>query len=238
MKHSPAAAQGFTLIEVIIAMTLLGLIMGMVAGALQLGSKSWDSGERLANHLEDMRLVHRFLSRQLGQSVLALKPKKAIGDQASMNEENRPAVLAFEGTADHLYFVGLKPAHAGLDGLYHYLLHRASHGDGQLVTQYALFNPDSAVAEMPEANEDNTVVLVEGVEALEWSYFGTQTTAADAMGDNNTPDKADKAAWYTEWDSTQKNLPERVRLRLTVKGQIWPDIVVALPHFPNSAELR
>lgn len=222
---------GFTLIEVIIAMTLLALIMGMVGGALQLGAKSSDSGERLASRLDDMRLVSRFIKRQLGQAVAAVRqpdePQPGRGEDSSASP-----TLAFVGAKDHLYFIGPKPAQLGLDGLYHLQL-QLTEADGvsQLQLHYALFRADQP---MPEADEDNTAVLVEEVDALEFAYFGVKEAAITAT----LPDPSQPGEWWDEWEPTQKNLPALVRLRLTVKGQVWPDCVVALPRTASNTELR
>ncbi|MBI5788187.1 MAG: type II secretion system protein [Candidatus Schekmanbacteria bacterium] len=52
--HNP---QGFTLLELIIAMTILGLMMAVIMGGFHLGIRAWEKGEAKAEHNQKLRVV-------------------------------------------------------------------------------------------------------------------------------------------------------------------------------------
>ena len=60
---------GFTLLELVVAITLIGLILVVLYGGLRLGLNGTDSGEQRAEASNRLRLVQEFLRRQLAQSM-------------------------------------------------------------------------------------------------------------------------------------------------------------------------
>ncbi len=97
MKVRPAA--GFTLIEVLIALTLVAVLLAITFGGLRVGLAAWRQGDARAEHLQRIRSLSQVLTRALGgahpyQSEAAGQP---------------PALPAFEGERDLLAFVTTRP---------------------------------------------------------------------------------------------------------------------------------
>ena len=67
--RSRLAQSGFTLLELLIAITLMGLILVVLYSGLRLGLNSSESGGQRAEATDRLRLVHEFLRRQLAQSM-------------------------------------------------------------------------------------------------------------------------------------------------------------------------
>ena len=57
-------SKGFTLIEVLIALSLLSVMMLMLFAGLRIGAKSWDKGENKLVQVTEMTSVHNFFHNQ------------------------------------------------------------------------------------------------------------------------------------------------------------------------------
>ena len=53
--------DGFTLLELVIALSLLALMAAVLAGSVSLSAKSWDGGETKAAEVSEMRQAQEFL---------------------------------------------------------------------------------------------------------------------------------------------------------------------------------
>jgi general secretion pathway protein J len=70
--------KGFTLLELLISMVMLGIIVVILVGALRLGFRSVDSGERKADSLERMRVSLSVIDSQIqSQTALTYKEEEA-----------------------------------------------------------------------------------------------------------------------------------------------------------------
>ena len=65
----PAEQPGFTLLEVLIATTLIAIMMLLLMGSLRIGVVSWESGEERFDRTSQMLTVQSFLRRHLSAAV-------------------------------------------------------------------------------------------------------------------------------------------------------------------------
>ena len=63
-----AAQRGFTLLEVLVALTLFSLIAMMAYSGLRTGGRTWDANQDRILISEDIRIVQGFLRRYLGET--------------------------------------------------------------------------------------------------------------------------------------------------------------------------
>ncbi|MCO5762003.1 MAG: prepilin-type N-terminal cleavage/methylation domain-containing protein [Chromatiaceae bacterium] len=187
---------GFTLLELVVAITLMGLVLVVLYSGLRLGMSGWDSGEQRAEATNRLRLVQEFLRRQLAQSMTVYQ----TGD-----EQER--VVVFAGQADTIEFVAPMLAQLGQGGLYRV---RVEASDGRLWIRWRPYLPAD-----PSAGEERETELLDGVSAVEWAYFGSE-------GDDDS-----QPQWRSDWTSPERR-PVLVRLNLNLRGEPWPDLVVAL----------
>ncbi len=206
-KSRPAGARGrgeagFTLIELLVALTLLGLIMAMLFGGLRFGIRTWERSDAWADEAAEMRVVQGFIGRQIAQAypVVTRDGSTAIG-------------VEFSGTSHSLDFISLVPAHLGVGGLYRIgFALEAGGGARRLVMTRRLFHPDVS----GEPGDDDATVLIDGLEDVEFSYFG-------ARSENETP------RWYDRWTEASR-FPKLVRLRVDFGQGVhrrWPELVVS-----------
>ncbi len=205
---SAKGERGFTLLELLIAMTLLGLLMLGLFGGLRLGARVWEAGDARAADRTRIEAVQRFIRTYLGQA----RPLAA----ADNTGDDR---IAFIGRRDGLDFSATLPAHLSAGGFAHVTLSFESLGEvrGLVLRHGPVRRRDDGRVELVRSDEAEFAMLLGDVEAVEFSYYG----AGDADDD---------AEWTDRWVD-EKNLPSLVRIRVRFADsdrRIWPELTVAL----------
>jgi general secretion pathway protein J len=90
---------GFTLIEVVIALSLVAALLAITFGGLRVGMAAWRRGDARAEQLQRIRSLDEVLTRAVGG---------AHPYQRETSGET-PTPPAFEGEADRLAFVTTRP---------------------------------------------------------------------------------------------------------------------------------
>ncbi|MCP5195270.1 MAG: prepilin-type N-terminal cleavage/methylation domain-containing protein [Gammaproteobacteria bacterium] len=176
---------GFTLLELIVAITLMGLVLVVLYSGLRLGLNGWDHGERRAEATNRLRLAQEFLRRQLTQSLTVYQ-----------FDEKRKKSVVFAGRSDGIELITPMLTQLGQGGLYRL---RIELGDSRLWIRWRPYLPDD-----PNAGEERESVLLEGVSGIEWAYFGFEQD-----NDQESP------RWHSEWASTERRpLLVRLNLNL------------------------
>ena len=195
--------KGFTLIEVIIAMTLLSLILVLLFSTIFTTNKNWQSTERKISQNDELRLVGHFIQRQISQNV------------PLMWVDNKEQKLIFEGKSNSLSFTSNLPAHRGGGGVQILTLKVNQTDDtNHLDLYYRHASPDSSPFETYDDAEQ--VTLLENIKDIELSYFGRE--------------KLDEVpVWRDEWQSKEL-LPSLISLKIhTVDENLdWPEMKIPL----------
>ena len=194
-------SQGFTLLELLIGMTLVGFILSLLFAGLNLGTRSWEAGEQRMVTSSRQAVVVDFIRRAIEQTYPL---------RWRVGEEDR---LAFAGEAESLRFVGTVAMHDGASGNHLIALDLVDGETGRdLVMRWQLPDPGAPGFEPIEQAEPK--VLIKAVKEMALAYFGAQSEAEDP-------------AWHDQW-LDQKTPPTLIRLQMTMEnGEIWPDIVAA-----------
>lgn len=101
-------AAGFTLIEVVLAMILVGLIMAISVGGIRMSRKAAESGERRIEAINSVRVTQEFLRKQLARTLpLAFATDRAEGRN-----------YVFEGDGTEITFVAPMPGYLSSGGPY------------------------------------------------------------------------------------------------------------------------
>ena len=198
--------RGFTLLEILVAMTLLGIVMVLLFGGLRLGTRAWERGDERSEELARLEVVQGFIRRHLSQAYPLV-----VSDSRG---ERR---ISFVGRPDTLEFTTLMPAHLGAGGFHRLVLSVAADGAGKrLVLRRRLFQPGVEDSPgRPGAEDEHESVLLERISGAAFSYYG----ATEA---NEEPE------WRDAWEGAQSP-PLLVRLDVTFpKGdrRYWPELVV------------
>ena len=200
-KH--ARTEGFTLLELLVAIMILTIVMTVAFGAVRVSSRSYDAGIERADASEALRTSVDFLRRQLAHIAPVSK---------------RPGTksFAFEGTPTSIRFIAFAPRHRRAGGLIVYSISAVVRNDAlrQLTLSYGPFDPG---ADDPLASRlDRQLALTDELAEISFQYFGSD----DASGSEPT--------WHDEWSKDANGLPELVRVSLVAAddAEQWPEVIL------------
>jgi len=200
-------AGGFTLVELLVALTLFALMSVLMFGGLRFGLRAWESGGERIDEAAQVEVVQSLLRRALSQARL---PWLLVPE-----DEDHDTLSLFSGTPDTMSFVAPLPSHSGNGGLAVFLLSERQNGEGaSLALAWKIFRPDDFDSAAFETDEER--LLLEDIAGIEFAYYGR----FDA---NLPPD------WLDQWDGLL-GLPQLIRVRLSFPPgdrRRWPDLVVA-----------
>jgi len=200
--------RGFTLIEVLIAMTLLSIMVVLLFSSLRICAQSWEQGENKITEVNEVAVVYNFFQRHLSSAIPLWNDFAASGAAT----ENKDKTFSFQGKKQFLQFVSVFPASAGRSGMQLFSI-RPQQQDGEQVIKVTL-TPFFPVAEGEEWRQEE-VVLLRHVSDFSLAYFG----AADDGG---------VSRWQDEW--LEKDVqPRLVKINInTTNGIFWPEMMIEL----------
>lgn len=195
-------ASGFTLVEVLIAMTLLSLMVVLLFSSLSIGAKSWQQGETKIADVNEIAVVEQFFNHYLAHAT----------PQWNDFDLEKERVFSFQGTKDSLQFVSTFPASAERSGLQLFDLQLEQKNKQRFVS--VTLTPFFPLTE-GEAFFEDTIELVTHVARFELSYFGLN-------------DETGEYAWQSQWLEKEQQ-PRLVKILLELEdGRFIPEIIVAL----------
>lgn len=180
---------GFTLIEMVLAMALLGMMMVLLYSGLAFALRSWDAGEANGRRTADRRIGENFLRRELAE----LFPMRF--------KDTMAVKVAFLGEANKLKFVSSRPAgitQGGLSLVGVEVETGATPRERHLVMRRAM--PDDEARDFGPLDKAERVRLLENVESVQFEYFGTENDFTEPR-------------WYSVWPYTER-IPRLVRMRI------------------------
>lgn len=209
MNRSPSIrssrAGGFTLVELLLAITLMSILLALTYTGLRAATRSAERGEKILATGGEIRAAHQFVRRQLNQM---LPLPFAVTDG---RDEVR---IVFEGDATHIQYVAPMPGYLGAGGPQVQLLEIVRDNDGGFLQ----FSNSLLQGFTQERLYDRApVVLLKNVDSAGFEFLGR-----DAGGEI--------IGWVSSWDQ-QDVLPVAVRLKVdfsTGSTLRWPDLVAAV----------
>lgn len=207
--------RGFTLMEVVIALTIVATLLVISFAGLRVGLTAWQRGDEHAQALERSRSVNQVITRTLGS---------AYPYQTASAGREATKVL-FEGEKDRVAFVTSSPPFPGAASIAFTAvtlgLSTAAATPGLALTQKAMPN------EKP-FDRTLTPVFVDGVvTGVRFRYLKNSKLVTDSKGE-----------WTDTWDAgTEKTLPVSIEVTLTIlqagRSVEQPPLVVSLPVTPS-----
>lgn len=198
--------QGFTLLEVLLAVILLGLLIAGAYSGIRAATKAMRAGEAAIDRSDRLRTAQQFLRRQI-EHILPL----AFGRNESTGE-----IRVFSGNAKRMRFVAAMPGYLSRGGPYVQTLELANGKDGlQLQFTDAMLN--SYDAQKADASETEPVVLLDRIREGRFEYRGLD-------------DQGQLEDWSSNWQDDSLT-PVMVRIDLTMQPGVqapWPTLDVPL----------
>ena len=190
---------GFTLVELLVALSLLSLVAAALFASLRFGILAWGRGVAHVDGVEHIMFVQNFLRRSIANAYPLF----------SVSGANRGQV-AFEGTATSLKFLAPSPVVLGGGGRSWLMLSLDRHDsrtDLGLISQ-----PELADRQVARSLKKP---LIADVQLVEFSFYGKS--------------RAERIArWRDQWIG-EAILPELVGIRVAFsQGDVrfWPELVV------------
>lgn len=200
MNQGRANMGGFTLLEVLVALTLLVVLIGALYGGMRVALRSWDALQQHNASTEQERFARNWLRRLI--SGLQVEPPR----QGGVNR------LRFEGRENRLRFVSALPV-AGRGGLYVVGI-AAETVDSTTTLISTLERADPEATDLAGVGEPEVRELRIGTPGLRFEYFGV-------------PAEGDELRWYSRWSEDAVNYPSMIRLANgRAASEIWPELVV------------
>ncbi|HLK88921.1 MAG TPA: type II secretion system protein GspJ [Polyangia bacterium] len=182
--------HGFTLLEVMLAMTALALVAAICYGAFHLGVRAVQRGEVAVVTAERLRVASDVLIRQI---------KSTVAYPARNRDED--IYPYFVGTATSMTFVTAAGLQGG-GGLTRVVYRLEEAPPRLLLEESQAFSPDTLGREPVDKPGDRATVLLDGFRSLSFQYM------LNDGGDTS---------WQSSWDGqNEEMLPAAVRI--LVKG--------------------
>lgn len=176
------ADDGFTLIELIVALAILALLASMLPGAFAVGQRAWETVRRVES-LDADAAARAFAEQRLMEALPVL-----VADPSGVRQPG------FRGESRRLSFVAPSASGPAGGGLYQYVLtaERSGERDALVLRQRQVMAPTSpAAADAPR-------VLRDGLSGLRFRYFGRH-------------DDGQERLWHDDWLDGDR-LPELVEI--------------------------
>jgi general secretion pathway protein J len=193
--------RGFTLLELLVTLTLLSMLALMLMGGLRLGGRVWERTTAEDQRTEDVRIAADFLRASVAEAYPLLDRSDATHPK-----------LSFGGEPKALHYLAPMPLVLDAAGMARIDLHleRGTAGTGRLFID---LRRELAIA---DAAPLSSTLLLDQVQDLDIAYFGAA-------------ERGKAPEWQDHWESAVA-LPELVRVRIAFPPgdkRIWPDLLIA-----------
>ncbi|MGB7453957.1 MAG: prepilin-type N-terminal cleavage/methylation domain-containing protein [Lysobacterales bacterium] len=206
-KNTPSRhIAGFTLVELLLAITLMSILLGLTYSGLRAATRSSQRGELMLAAGGELRASHQFIRRQLNQ-MLPLS--------FAETDDVQPLRIVFEGDAQHIKFVAPMPGYLGTGGPQVQLVEVVNGDNDELVIQFSHALLQGFTED--RLHERDPVILLERVNSAGFEFLGRD-------------EEGELTGWTTYWDQ-QDVLPVAVRLDLEFSEGLnlrWPDLAAGV----------
>jgi general secretion pathway protein J len=199
--------RGFTLLELLIALTIVSLIVVIIFGALRIGIRAWEKGEKDVDHRQRQRIVLDLIKRQLASTC--------VGDLWGGDQQ----LVALKGDNKSMEFVSHIPLTPGNRfGLVFvkYAVQREKGGNKENLAFYekniALPGKKTGTGALDEGDYSE---LLPGMKSIVFEYLKVRPGEEASM-------------WQKGWDpAVDKGVPRAVRVTLKENDEKAPIYVIA-----------
>jgi general secretion pathway protein J len=208
-----AIPSGFTLLELMISLTIMGLVLVLVFGSLRIGARAWEKGEREAETHQRQRVVLDNIRRQIASLCL-----HEIREDEKEGPANKEAF--FRGDREGMEFISRVPMSPMTRTGMVYVKYVVREDEDKDTWRLLLYEKDvvffNKKEDLGDLEEAEFFELIPGAANIEFSYL-------KGPGDTDAAPE-----WQDEWDpDSDKGIPMAVRIALQEKVGSAPIYVIA-----------
>lgn len=200
MTRGASASRGLSLVEVLVALSILSMVGLLIGASLRGVGNSATKVDARVNAVDQLRVSASFLRELLARvSATSLPGPRREPGQGRL----------FEPGEDHVAWISVMPARFGAVGRYAFRLSIEPVPDegNCLVLRFAPM--DGQGAALPDWGQAQMRILARGAMQLRVTYGGA------GLG----------SGWVSDWSRTDE-LPPRLRLDVLLEQGAWPPIVL------------
>ena len=152
-------SAGFSLVELLLALTLMSMLLALAYGGLRASTRATDKGQQILEESGKIRMAHQFVRKQMNQMLPLVFSES----------EDQTERMVFDGRSDRIRFVAPMPGYLGFGGPQVQELAVVRGEDGlELVISHALLQgfEESHLYERPP------IVLVDKIEEASFDFIG------------------------------------------------------------------
>jgi len=194
----PARGHGFTLVELLLALTLMSMLLALAYGGLRASTRATDRGQTILEDSSRIRMAHQFVRKQLNQASPLVFAVSEDGEERTV----------FVGEVDRIRFVAPMPGYLGFGGPQVQELAIVPGQDHlELVLNHALLQG----FEEPRLYDRDPILLLEDIESARFSFLGRD-------------ENGELAGWTSSWQDVNV-LPESIALEIEFIDDVyiqWP----------------
>ena len=210
--------SGFTLLELVVGFTILGLMAGIVFSSFRLAVNSYQKSQSRLEEESAERILGDQIKRQVA-SLFPLRPVASFARSGILGSEGGGTPVRFQtplffGTSDSVTFITVAPLiihkTPGL-AVVRYGLAQDEYGERYLGSMETQFVGLDSFNEMVQVPRGKPLPLIRNVTRVEFSYYGY--------------DAHQKIyAWFPEWlGDEMKAVPRAIRISHD-KGEVFASI--------------
>ena len=207
-----SGAPGFSLVELLLAMTLMSMLLALAYGGLRAATRAADKGQAILADSGRIRMAHQFVRKQLNQ----------MAPLVFAESEDQQERSVFEGAAKKIRYVAPMPGYLGFGGPQVQELAIVSGEEGeQLVLSHALlqgFEEQNLYLRDP-------IVLLKKIEFAEFRFLGRDETG-------------ELSGWTNQWELVGL-LPDAVSLEIEFTEDVyihWPLLTASVRVDPSALD--
>jgi general secretion pathway protein J len=187
--------RGFTLLEMLLAIVIFSLVIGVIFTSFRLGSSSWEKGERDIERYQKIRAINELIYREVRSCFPYILTPGELDTHVKF--------YAFFGKTDSLKFVSAASVQKINRGL-SFIEFWVKEGTGLMVGEVLALGPE--LADVSLRDEDRALLIDPDVKNIQFRYFDKTS-------------KDEKGEWEQTWDPRNKTgrdlrMPEAVQVSL------------------------
>ena len=202
-KNRPRS-DGFSLVELLLAITLMGMLLALAYGGFRASTQATERGQKILDDSNRIRMAHQFVRGQLTQ-LLPL---------AFEEDESGAVRSVFLGEQNMIRYVAQMPGYLGYGGPQVQQLEFVSGHEGlELVLSHALLQG----FEESFLYEREPILLLDKIESADFSFLGIDE-AGQSMN------------WTNSWNEPS-SLPAAILLEITFTEDVyleWPMLTTSV----------